>query len=136
MGISMVPLLFALTQGVLSPISANLGPSAPLDRGYRQMYNLEFSEAHNTFQTYAKAHPGDPFGSTSDGAAYLFEEFNRLGVLQTELFTDNDKFKDRARSLPDPRVREQFDGAIAQRQKLAGAKNSQYPTDPNAHDVN
>jgi len=132
MGISLVPLFFALTQGVLSPISANLGPSAPLDRGYRQMYNLEFSDAHNTFRTYAKAHPEDPFGSTSDGAAYLFEEFNRLGVLQTELFTDDDKFKDRARSLPDPRVREQFDGAIGQSQKLADAILERYPNDRNA----
>ena len=132
MGFSIVPLIFALTQGVLSPISANLGPSAPLDRGYRQMYNLEFSDAHNTFQTYAKAHPEDPFGSTSDGAAYLFEEFNRLGVLQTELFTDDDKFKGRARSLPDPKLREQFDEAISQSQKLADAILQRSPNDRNA----
>jgi hypothetical protein len=132
MGISIIPFFFALTQGVLSPISANLVPSAPLDRGYRQMYNLEFSDAHNTFRTYAKAHPEDPFGATSDGAAYLFEEFNRLGVLQTELFTDDDKFKDRSRSLPDPRVREQFDGAIAQSQKLADAILQRSPNDRNA----
>ena len=128
----MVPLLFVLTQGVLSPISANLGPTAPLDRGYRQMYNLEFSDAHSTFQAYSQAHPEDPFGATSDGAAYLFEEFNRLGVLQTQLFTDDDKFKERAKSLPDPKVREQFDGAIARSQKLADAILQQSPNDRNA----
>jgi hypothetical protein len=132
MSISMVPLLFVLTPGVLSPISANLGPAAPLDRGYRQMYNLEFSDAHNTFQTYSKAHPEDPFGATSDGAAYLFEEFNRLGVLQTELFTDDDKFKGRTRSLPDPKVRERFNGAIVQSQKLADAILQRSPNDRNA----
>lgn len=54
MGLSTIPLVFALAQGILSPISATLVPSAPLDQGYRQMYNLEFSGAHNTFQTYAK----------------------------------------------------------------------------------
>lgn len=132
MGISIISLFFALTQGVLSPISANLGPAAPLDRGYRQMYNLEFSDAHNTFRTYSQAHPEDPFGATSDGAAYLFEEFNRLGVLQTELFTDDDKFKGRAQSLPDPKVREQFDGAIAHSQKLADAILLRSPNDRNA----
>jgi len=132
MGFATIHLFFALTQGVLSPISTRLGPSAPLDRGYRQMYNLEFSDAHNTFQTYAKTHPEDPFGSTSDGAAYLFEEFNRLGVLQTELFTDDDKFKGRAKSLPDPKLREEFDGAIAQSQKVADAILQRSPNDRNA----
>ena len=132
MSISMVPLFFVLTQGVLSPISTNLGISAPLDRGYRQMYNLEFSDAHKTFQTYSRTHPEDPFGATSDGAAYLFEEFNRLGILQTELFTDDDKFKDRGSSLPDPKVREQFDGAIAQSQKLADDILKRSPNDRNA----
>ena len=58
MGFATIHLIFAVAQGVLSPISANLGASAPLDRGYRQMYNLEFSEAHNTFQTYSKVASG------------------------------------------------------------------------------
>src|SRR5208282_1448297 len=133
MGSPTIHLLFlALAQGVLSPISASLGPSAPLDRGFRQMYNLEFSDAHNTFQTYVKAHPEDPFGSTSDGAAYLFDEFNRLGVLQTELFTDDGTFKGREKPLPDPKVREEFNGAIAKSQRLADAILQRSPKDRNA----
>src|SRR5208282_4991145 len=133
MGSPTIHLLFlALAQGVLSPISASLGPSAPLDRGFRQMYNLEFSDAHNTFQTYVKAHPEDPFGPTSDGAAYLFDEFNRLGVLQTELFVDNEKFKGREKPSPAPAVREEFNGAIAQSQKLADATLQRSPNDRNA----
>ena len=132
MGFATIHLFFVLAQGVLSPISANLGASAPLDRGYRQMYNLEFSDAHNTFQTYTKAHPEDPFGPTSDGAAYLFDEFNRLGVLQTELFTDDGKFKGREKPLPDPKVREEFNGAIAQSQKVADAILQRSPNDRNA----
>jgi hypothetical protein len=132
MGIATIHLFFALTQGVLSPISASLGPSTPLDRGYRQMYNLEFSDAHHTFQTYTKTNPEDPFGSTSDGAAYLFEEFNRLGVLQTELFTDDDKFRGRSKALPDPKVRGEFDEALAQSQRVADAILQHFPNDHNA----
>ena len=128
------PFIFflALAQGVLSPISASLGSSAPLDLGFRQMYNLEFSDAHNTFQTYAKAHPEDPFGPTADGAAYLFDEFNRLGVLQTELFVDEGKFEGREKPLPNPGVRENFNGAIAQSQRLADAILRRSPNDRNA----
>ena len=99
MGLPSIHLLFfALTHGALSPISAALPPSTPLEQGYRQMYNLEFSDAHQTFRSYMQGHPGDPFGATSDAAAYLFDEFNRLGVLQTELFTDDEKFEGRSRA--------------------------------------
>ena len=132
MGLTISLLIFASVNGVLTPISASLGPSAPLDRGYRQMYNLEFRNAHITFVAYANAHPEDPFGPTSDAAAYLFDEFNRMGVLQTALFTDDQKFKERERSSPDPRVRKEFDGAIGQSQKLADAVLQRSPRDRNA----
>ena len=116
----------------MSPISASLGPYAPLDLGFRQMYNLEFSDAHETFRTYIMAHPDDPFGPTADGAAYLFDEFDRLGVLQTELFVDDEKFKGRDKPSPNPTVRAEFNGAIAQSQKLADAILQRSPDDRNA----
>jgi hypothetical protein len=133
MGSPTIHLLFlALAQGALSPIGVSLGSSAPLDVGFRQMYNLEFSDAHQTFQTYVKAHADDPFGPTADGAAYLFDEFNRLGVLQTELFVDNEKFKGREKPSPDPVVRAKLIGALAQSQKLADAILQRFPNDRNA----
>jgi hypothetical protein len=132
MNLAAIHLCFVLTQGVLSPISARLGPDAPLDRGYRQMYNLEFADAHKTFREYAKLHPEDPVGATSEGAAYLFEEFNRLGVLQTELFTDNDKFVDRDKLEPDPQLRDRFNAAIARSQALADGILARSPNDRNA----
>jgi len=132
MGFPAIHLLLALTQGVLSPISGVFGTSTPLDLGYSQMYNLEFGEAHRTFQAYAKAHPEDPFGPTSDSAAYLFDEFDRLDVLQTELFVDNDKFQGRRKPPPDPTLRKYFKGAVAQSQKLADDILRNSPRDRNA----
>jgi hypothetical protein len=124
--------VLVLAQGGLSPIGATLTSSVPLDRGYRQMYNLEFSEAHKTFRAYQQAHADDPFGPTSEGAAYLFEELNRLGVLQTELFVDNESFKGRAKPSPDPNVRKQFNEAIAHSQHMADAILQRSPGDRNA----
>jgi hypothetical protein len=133
MGLPTIQLLaFALAQGALSPIGASLGTSAPLDQGFRHMYNLEFSDAHKTFAAYVKGHPEDPFGATADGAAYLFEELNRLGVLQTELFVDDEAFKGREKPLPNPTAREKFSGAIAQSQKLADSTLQRSPSDRNA----
>jgi len=124
--------LLALPEGNLSPIGMALSTSSPLDLGYRQMYNLEFRAAHETFKTYQQAHPDDPLGPTSDAAAYLFEEFDRLGVLQTELFVNDNKFKGREKRTPDPAARENFNRAIARSQQLAQAILKQSPKDSNA----
>jgi hypothetical protein len=96
------------------------------------MYNLQFNDAHATVQAYVKAHPEDPFAVTADAAAYLFDEFNRLGVLQTELFVDNEKFNGWQRPAPDPSLRDKFNGAISQSQKLADSILAHSPNDRNA----
>ena len=64
-----------------------------LDVGYRQMYNLDFQGAHQSFQSYEQTHPGDALGPVSNAAAYLFSEFDRLHILEVELFTDNHNFE-------------------------------------------
>jgi hypothetical protein len=133
MGAPSIPLLFfALAPGLLSPISRALSPASPLDLGYRQMYNLEFSDAHTTFQVYQQSHPDDPLAPTSEAAAYLFEEFNRLGVLQTELFVDDEKFKGRQKPAPDPVTREKFNRALARSQQLADASLKRSANDRSA----
>jgi hypothetical protein len=133
MGLLTIPAIFLiLAQGGFAPISGMLSTSAPLDLGYRQMYNLDFNDAHKTFQAYEQEHPNDSMGPTSDAAAYVFDEFNRLGVLQSELFVDNDKFNGRRKPAPDPVVRDNFNRAIVQSQKLADATLRRSPRDGNA----
>lgn len=121
-----------MTQGLLSPIGATLRSSSPLDLGYRQMYNLEFGAAHKTFENYEQSHGDDPFGPTSDAAAYLFSELDRLGVLQTDLFVDDESFKGRDKPSPDPDVRKNFNQAIARSQRAADAILRRSPGDRNA----
>ena len=121
-----------MTQAVLSPISAALSPASPLDLGFRQMYNLEFGAAHKTFENYEQLHGDDPFGPTSDAAAYLFAELDRLNVLQTDLFVDDDLFKGRAKPSRDPDVRENFNQVIARSQQAADTILRHSPGDGNA----
>jgi hypothetical protein len=73
------------------------------------MYNLDFATAHGTFQSFMREHPEDPIGPVSDAAAYLFSEFDRLGILDMELFADDERFVNRARPTPDPMMRRLFD---------------------------
>ena len=113
------------------PASLTTG-SMPLDIGYRQMYNLDFGGAHKTFQDWEQSHPQDPMGPVSDAAAYLFSEFDRLHVLEVDLFTDNDRFEKRQKASPDPAVRAAFDGQLTKAAHLATAALARSPQDANA----
>lgn len=133
MGSLSIPAIFlALAQGVLGPMGGVLSTTSPLDLGYRQMYNLQFNDAHKTFQAYEQEHPNDPLGPASDGAAYVFDEFDRLGVLQSELFVDNVKFKERKKPAPDPAIRQNFNRVSAKSQHLADAILQRSPSDRNS----
>ncbi len=99
--------------------SAQQGDPVSLESGYRDMYNLQFEEAHRVFQEWAQAHPADPLGPVSDAAAYLFAEFDRLHVLESELFTDDSKFESRAKLAPDPQAKQAFDRSLNAAQQIA-----------------
>src|SRR5512143_3383520 len=94
-------------------------PAASLDAGYRDMYKLPFEDAHQVFRQWQGAHPEDPLGPASDAAAYLFSEFNRLHVLESELFTDDAKFEGRSKLAPDPKAKQAFEESLSRGQQIA-----------------
>ena len=107
-------------------------PQPELDRGFRQMYNLDFSGAHNTFHAYQKTRPDDPLGYVADGAAYLFAEFNRLQILESDLFTDDQKFDNRSQQQPDAAVKVAFENELARSDELVSKILATSPNDANA----
>ena len=109
-----------------------LSPTVPLDLGFRQMYNLQFEEAHRTFKGWEQLHPDDPLGPASDAAAYLFSELDRLGVLQLELFLDDQKFKQSKKLAPDPVTRRAFDASVTLSEQIADRVLARSPGDGNA----
>jgi hypothetical protein len=117
--------------GPLPPADAALPPSV-LDSGYRQMYNLQFDDAHRTFRGWEQSHPQDPLGPASDAAAYLFAEFDRLGVLQSQLFTDDEAFKSRHRVRPDPASKQGFESDLDSTERIANSVLARDPHDRNA----
>jgi hypothetical protein len=112
--------------------SADVSQTSLLDLGYRQMYSLDFTEAHRTFQAWESAHPEDPMGPVSDAAAYLFAEFDRLHILQSEFFVQNDTFLNRAKPGADPLVKQEFEIDLARGQQLADGRLGKAPKDRNA----
>jgi len=104
----------------------------PLDRGYADMYNLQFAQAHSEFAAWMQAHPEDPFGPASDAAAYLFTEFARLHVLDVDLFDDDNHFETRGARAADPKIRAAFMRDLEQADDLATAVLKKAPQDANA----
>lgn len=104
----------------------------PLDDGYHAMYNLDFAKAHDEFHEWMSQHPEDPLGPASDAAAYIFNEFDRLGVLDIELFADDDRFESRKPPSVDPTMKQGFIERTAQTDQLADAALKRNPRDANA----
>jgi hypothetical protein len=101
-------------------------------KGWMQMYDLKFDEAHRTFGEWEKSHPDNCLAPASDAAAYLFSELARLGALESELFIDDKRFTNRKRLVPDPNVKLRFMQRIDQADRLADATLQKSATDAGA----
>ncbi len=128
--------LGALVLGLASSAAAvspnDKDPQSPLDRGFQQMYNLDFPAAHATFLNYQRTDPADPMGYVSNAAAYLFSEFDRLHILESDLFTDDKRFDGRQKFAPDPAVKAELDKELAKSDELANKILARKPDDKNA----
>jgi hypothetical protein len=109
--------------------AAEVRVPSSLEDGYRQMYNLQFEAAHQTFREWERTHPADPLGPASDAAAYLFAEFDRLHILQSEFFSEDENFLSMHKLTPDPQVKRDFESAL-NRAKALEASAQQPSGDP------
>ncbi len=103
-----------------------------MNQGFQLLYNLDFSQAHNLFLGWEQEHPENPLGPTGDAAGFLFSEFNRLGILESQFFTDDKAFNARKKVDPDPAVRDEFNGALDKAELEAKAKLAKDPRDRDA----
>ncbi len=106
-----------------------MGEADPLQDGFNAMYNLSFGEAHQRFQRWAAANPTDPRGPVFDAAAYLFSEFDRLRILQSQFFTDDKSFSGKRTASPDLKLKHDFDQALARSKELADVRLRESPHD-------
>jgi hypothetical protein len=108
-------------------------PAEPdLKSGFSQMYNLNFAGAHRTFIEWERLHPDDPLGPVSNAAAYLFAEFNRLKILEFDLFTENEKFEKRPKLAPDASVKTSFQDELTKSDQIANRALAAKPGDAHA----
>jgi hypothetical protein len=107
-------------------------PNRELYGGWLKMYDLRFDDAHQSFAAWKRDHPEDSMGPVSNAAAYLFSELARLGALESELFVNDSRFKNRPKLTPDKAKGAAFVQEIAQAERLADASLLKSGTDANA----
>src|SRR6266516_1544885 len=104
-------------------------PVSHLDHGFSGLYNLDFVGAQEDFTAWQKLHPDDPVGPVSEASGFLFAEFNRLGVLESQFYENDDAFADRPKLTPDPALHRRFQDAIGRAETLAHARLAKDPKD-------
>jgi hypothetical protein len=125
-------LMMIVVCGSVMPVASKPNAGDLMDQGYNDMYNLAFDDAHHCFQDWERSHPADPMGPVSDAAAYLYSEFDRLKILQSEFFVDDNAFFRRRTGRPDPIARRDFEAALTRSEGLAKAILKQSPDDKTA----
>ena len=113
-------LLLTALLSVTAQAGSVTGPTL-VDQGYRQMYNLDFDAAHRSFEEWQQQHPEDPLGPVSDAAAFLFNEFDRLHILQSQFFVDDSAFRGMKKPAADPGLKQKFEADLAKSQRLSDA---------------
>jgi len=120
-------LLSASASSLASPLE-----TTGLDRGFHQLYNLNFAGAENEFQSWEKLNPQNPMGPVSEAAGILFSEFSRLGVLESQFYQNDSLFAQRRKYAPDPQRKAQFDDLLSRGEALARATLARDPHDRDA----
>lgn len=121
-----------LVLALLAPLSAAPNPDPAVERGYQQMYNLNFDQAHKTFVEWERDHPADPLGPVSNAAAYLFAEFDRLNILHSEFFVEDSIFRKIPKVTADPNVHRSFEDELNKAEQLADGVLSRAPQETSA----
>ncbi len=102
----------------------------PLDQGYRALYSLDFDRAEKTFMQWELREPQNALGPASRASGYLFQEFERLGVLRSELFTDDQSFEGRSELVPDQQLKVEFQQQISVANRLSDEMLAENPSSP------
>ena len=103
-----------------------------IDQGFNRLYNFDFAGAHRVIDPYIAKNPDDPLGYAVRASALLFEELDRLQILESEFFSSDKRITDKKKLKPDPVLRQRFMDAVAAVEAKATVQLQQDPQNANA----
>lgn len=127
-----LPIALALA-AIVSAQAPTMAPApAPIDRAFVRLYNFDFAGAHAALDESARLDPGNPLTFSVRAVAYLFEELDRLRILEVQFFLNDDTVVGERRLKPDPTRRARLFNAVEEARRLAGARLVINPDEENA----
>jgi hypothetical protein len=112
-------LFSAMAASLFSACAPAQSVDEALDQSYRAMYNLQFDEALKKADQAKTIDKSDPLPWMAEASAVLFREFDRLHILNSEMFTSDEKFAARSAQSWDAPSKNQFEDALDSADKLA-----------------
>lgn len=126
----MVRLLFTLLLLSFPALAADPIFPPEVDEAFHHLYSFDFPAAQSLMDRYIAAKPNDPMGYTVKAATYVYSEFDRMGILETEFFESDKSISDPKHKLkPDPAAHDKFYLNIEKAQALAQASIDKNPND-------
>lgn len=118
---------------VLLCSSALAAEPATIDSALQRMYDFNFPASQQILSNYIAQHAQDPLPYAFRASAYLFYELDRMSILESDFFTDDNRIAEKKKKLdPDPVVREKFLKAVADTESRANAVLKANPDDRQA----
>jgi predicted Zn-dependent protease len=81
---------------------------SPIRRALDRMYNFDFAGANRILDARIRELPEDPIAYTFRAASLLFQELDRLGILESEFLADDERITEKKKLKSDPKVRREF----------------------------
>ncbi|MEP6534288.1 MAG: hypothetical protein ABJF23_03150 [Bryobacteraceae bacterium] len=106
--------------------------ASPLDLAFDRLYDLDFAGANRLIDQHVANDPADPLSYAVRASALLFQELDRLQILEGEFFADDKRLIDKRKIKADPGLKDRFFKCIAQAQKSGEAKLAANPQDADA----
>jgi hypothetical protein len=103
-----------------------------VDRAFGRLYNFDFPGTHKAIDEQLVYKPGDPLAFAVRASALLFQELDRLEILQGEFFASDKRVIEKKKLKPDPAIRLRFFQSLAEAQTKAKGLLGKNPHDQNA----
>lgn len=100
--------------------------------GFEHYYDGDYDHAANTFEKVLQARPDDPAAVNHLLAAVMFGELNRVGALDTSLYSNNSFLDQKREYVLDPKVKERIQQLETRALALAEARLKNDPHDVQA----
>jgi len=105
-------------------------PATAIDHAFSRIYNLDFSGSFALLDEHARQDPEDPLTPAVRAVTLLFMELQRLHVLESRFFLNDDNMVDGStHPVADPSVKKRLDEYLAEARRRAQARLARSPGD-------